>query len=263
MACDFEYVDTNQLFEADTNYGPIGVSPNDMPNEVSKLTGMERCIVTGLSLDLSAMKDVVAQTCTAAFHRKKGHIDCFENSTFTLQQVEDYFDIPEDYDPHNMNHTFRNKFTSEINEEVLNHGNDAIFELDDFMVLITHDECNESFQINLTNWVNPSPSHNPFVCYIMNEEQSDKWAQENRYMEHASKTMERIGEKPIQIFHATDKFKRGNHTFEARDIYQELNEKAYDHPVFLKFKGVYVIDRICGNYAILKLNNTNNRFIKQ
>lgn len=232
------------FYPADTDYGRIGdlcnVSANDMLNEVSKQTDMACSVETSTFPDLSAMAEIVARTCTVGFHKRKGYIDNDEQSVLTLQQLERLFGIPEQTEPDriNLNHTFRNRFTAEINQKILNNGYDAIFEADDFFIYIIH-ENGGNITLDSIGWQTPSLTHKPYVCYILTRKEIDRWTEENKWLEDASTMMDRISTKPILMFYAKEEIIRDNQKFSAMDIYNALHERAFDLPVLLEFMGVY------------------------
>lgn len=239
----------------------LAVYQSDMPDGLFKTGWQYKDVILSYdSLCDDAMKQVVARTCTAYFHRRKGYLDSDENSTMTLYELEKLFEIPEQTEPDciNLNHTFRNKFTTEINYNILNKGMDAIFETDDFFIYITH-ESGENFKLDSSGWHTPLPTHKPFVCYILSKEESERWAEENQYLEYASTMMERFSLKPILVFHAKKEIERGKHIFMAMDVYKALIQKTVESPVLLEFKGLYSAGNFDEN-GIRILYKTENRY---
>lgn len=254
MAFDFNDVETGDFFSRPLSFGRLGddhnVKPEDMPDNVSRQIELQRIVESSSFLDEDAMTKVVAHTCTAEFHKRKGYLDNDEQSALTLYQLERLYGLPEEYDPLNLNHTFRNKFISELNEKVLNGKSNALFELDEFFVLLYHldDNIGDSFSISSDGWSTPTSTHKWGIMYILTEKQGEEWEEENRFLDDCAQMIERISAKPVVVFQAKDEIKRSNYQFTARDIHAVLNEKIQmfqkepinpEFPVVLEFKGMF------------------------
>ncbi len=253
MAFDFDEDINDEFYPAisDAKIRDI-VRQYNLPDGIFKQSCNFKEVITSLDDDYNAMTEIVAQTCTARFHRHKGSLDCNEKSTLTLYELEKLFELPEEPEPNciNLNHTFRNQFTAEINQNILNKERyDAIFEGNKFFIYITH-ENDENLTINSNGWQTPTPIHKSWVLYCLTWELHDRRPEENQYLEYAATMMERIGSKPILVFHAKDKIERGNYMFKAREVYKSLNQKCYDFPVLLEFQGVYNASQSCSNEII-------------
>lgn len=216
----------NNYYVVDTDYGPIGrgnVLPVDMPDKVSERIGMERVIETGIPLDLEAMKEVVAQTCTAAFHRRKGYVDSTEQSAVTFRELLKLFDI----------HLRRN----------VRKMSDIIIELENCFIYICSGDCNEKVAINPVDF--EVHTDDRFIIYILNQNVVDKLQQEKEYRQRSEEIFERLTtknqKKPILVFRWIDSVERGNNTFFATDILRALDENGFEW--ILQFDGVYKYGR--------------------
>lgn len=213
---------TSNYNTADTDYGPIGrgnVLSVDMPDKVSERIGMVRTIVTGIPLDLEAMKEVVAQTCTAAFYRRKGYVDSTEQSAVTFRELLKLFEVESGRFPRSI-------------------GN-MVIELDDCFIYIRSDSSVKRVEINPSDF-NYS-SEKPLVLELVNQDVIDHWTREKEYIEQCEKIFERLTlskpKCPILVFNWVDSITRGNHSFSASDILQKLGEGGFEK--ILQFQGVY------------------------
>lgn len=249
-------------YSPDPDYGRLGdcnVTEGDMPDAVSKQTGMSMGVKTMSFPDSDAMIEIVAKTCTAEFHKHKGYIDCAEESAITLYQLERLFGLPDEHDPLNPTHTFRNHFISETNKHILDEQCLALFELDEIFILINQMDVENPFTITKEGWKSPSPTHKWGVIYVLNRKATEEWIAENQHLASCSTMIDRIYSKPVVVFKAKSSIKRGNLDFKAREIYSILKEKSHEFPVILQFKGVYKVDDVTDN-EMLPLRKVNGRF---
>lgn len=262
----FEFEEDNEKTEGDfftSEPDPTKIDellyPKDMPDVVTKQTRMSMGIETMTFPDSDAMIKIVAQTCTAEFHKHKGYLDCAEESTLSLSQLERLFGLPDEHDPLNPTHTFRNQFVSEINKHTLNEQCLALFELDEIFILINQMDVEDSFTIEKEGWKSPSPTHKWGVMYVLTRKTTEEWIAENQHLASCSTMIDRIYSKPVVVFKAENSIKRGNLDFKAREIYSILKEKSYEFPVLLQFTGVYKVDDVTDN-VLLPLRKVNGRF---
>ncbi len=224
MALNFKNINTNQFFVADTNYGTVrdNVLPNDMPDEVSKHTGMGRSIATGSSLDQNAMTDVVAQTCTAAFHKRKGYVDSARQSAITYRELLKLFDVKSGTSPKNIH--------------------DKIIEFDDYFIYIHSDSSDKEVVIDPANF--RVQSEDNIISVLVNQDVIDLWARKKEYREQCEKIFERLtsskSKKPILVFNWVDSVTRGKYSFPATAILRKLGEDGFEK--ILQFNGAYTLD---------------------
>ena len=95
MVLDFG--DINGGFTPPLSFGRLGapgnVKPENMPDNVSRQIELKRIVEASSFPDEDAMTKVVAHTCTAEFHKRKGYLDSEEQSALTFRELEKLFDI--------------------------------------------------------------------------------------------------------------------------------------------------------------------------
>ncbi len=241
MAFNFKNINTNQFFVADTNYGTVrdNVLPNDMPDEISKHTGMGRSIATGSSLDPNAMTEVVAQTCTAAFHKRKGYIDSAKQSAITYRELLKLFDVKSGTSPKNIH--------------------DKIMEFDDYFVYIHSGSYDKEIVINPADFRVQSEDH--IISVLVNQDVIDLWARKKEYRVQCEKIFERLtsskSKKPILVFNWVDSVTRGEHLFPASAILRKLEEDGFEK--ILQFNGAYTLDHEDRSGRLI-IQRNNSRF---
>ena len=232
---DIELYDYGSLFDEDSefyppnlSYGRLGapgnVASKEMPDNVSLKIELKRLVETSSFPDEDAMtKDamtkVVAYTCMAEFHIRKGYLDSGEQSALTFRELEKLFDIHLPNKPINLAN-----------------------------ILIEHEDCyiyihsgNDSDKITIDPTEFEVPKDERFIIYVLNQDVIDKLQQEKEYIQHCEEIFERLTDKdqtkPVLAFRWVDNICRGDYMFSAPAILMKLNET--DLEWILQFEGVY------------------------
>lgn len=231
MAYNFEGIEDEEFYEADTHYGPLGevrnVSQKDMPDAVSQQAGLRESVATSWAPDdggttrnmHDAMTEIVAKTCTAQFHKRKGYVDSDEASSITFNELLRLFDIQ------------LHKSITRIS--------DVIIELEDCFIYCHSGDAHEKLTINPDDL--KAPSDDRKIIYILTQDVIDHLNREREYREHCEKVIERLATKrtgkPILVFRWADSILRGGRSFSAPAILMKLNETGFEK--ILCFQGVY------------------------
>lgn len=207
---------------AESDYGQLGALVNEakgnMPDSVSKQTGMSMDVETMSFPDLDAMYKIVAQTCTAEFHKRKGYVDSIEESAITFNELLKLFDIK----LHNN--------TTKVS--------DIIIELEDVFIYVYAGDINEKTVISPDDF--KAPSDDRLILYVLNQEVIDHLNSEKEYRELCETILDRLTadkSKPKLIFHWVKNISRGDYSFSASEILRKLGETGFEY--ILQFQGVY------------------------
>lgn len=227
MSFDFgEIENTGDFYDA--NYTLTikdRIRRENMPDNISSQmnfcngSGSIRGIKTTSFPDSNAMTEIVAQTCMAEYHKRKGYIDSVEESAITFNELLKLFRI--------KLHRSTNMIA------------DIIIELEDCFIYIYSGKLREKIVINPADF--KAPSDDRIIVYVYNQDIHDRLTQEREYFEQCEKIFERLTEKkskkPILIFHWVDSIIRNDVTFPAPDILNKLGENGFEK--ILCFQGVY------------------------
>ena len=245
MAHKFEDTIDEEFYTADTSCcGRLGASsnvkPENIPDNVSLQIELKKIVETSSFPDEDAMTKVVARTCTAEFHKRKGYLDSEEQSALTFRELEKLFDIHLPDDPV----VFANIYN-------------IIIELEDCYIYIS-ESCGDNFTINPAEFKYPSDDR--LIIYVLNQEVLDKLHQEQEWRLRCQTMFERLTSaehrKPVLTFHWVDSVRRGNHIFSAPQILRKLDEDGVEH--ILQFEGIYEADDVIDNGTI-HLHKANSR----
>ena len=225
MAFEFDGIGNGGFPPPPLRYGRLRdcVLPKDMPDNVSWQIELKRIVETSSFPDEDAMTKVVARTCTAEFHKRKGYLDSEEQSALTFRELEKLFDI---------------------------HLPDKPIDLAN--ILIEHEDCyiyihsgNDSDKITINPAEFKVPADERFIIYILNQDVIDKLQQEKKYIQHCEEIFDRLTakdqKKPVLVFRWVDDICRGDYMFSAPAILMKLNEHGFEQ--ILQFQGIYTYSR--------------------
>ena len=241
MVLDFG--DINGGFTPPLSFGRLGapgnVKPENMPDNVSRQIELKRIVEASSFPDEDAMTKVVAHTCTAEFHKRKGYLDSEEQSALTFRELEKLFDIHFPDKP--------------INPAYI------LIEHEDCYTYIHSENCGDNFTINPAEFTYPSDDR--LIIHVLNQEVLDKLHQEQEWRLRCQTIFERLTSaehrKPVLTFHWVDSVRRGNYIFSAPQILRKLDEDGVEH--ILQFEGIYEADNVMGNGSI-HLHKANSRY---
>lgn len=243
MAFEFDDIEAGG-FNPPLTYGRLGdshnVSPKDMPDNVSRQIELKRIVETSSFPDEDAMTKVVALTCKAEFHRRKGYLDSGEQSALTFRELEKLFDIhlPD-------------------NPVMFANIDNIIIELEDCYIYIS-ESCGDNFTINPAEFTYPSDDR--LIIYVLNQGVLDKLHQGQEWRLRCQTILKRLKsaehKKPVLTFHWIDSVRRGNYIFPAAQILRKLDEDGVE--CILQFEGVYEAGDVMDNGSI-HLHKVNRR----
>lgn len=216
---DYGSDEDSEFYTTGLSYGRLGapgnVASKDMPDNISRKIELKRLVETSSFPDEDAMTKVVAYTCMAEFHIRKGYLDSREQSALTFRELEKLFDIHLPNKPINLAN-----------------------------ILIEHEDCymyihsgNDSDKITIDPAEFEVPKDERFIIYVLNQDVIDKLQQEKEYIQHCEEIFERLTAKPVLAFRWVDNICRGDYMFSAPAILMKLNET--DLEWILQFEGVY------------------------
>ncbi len=227
---DIELYDYGSLFDedsefytADLSYGRLGapgnVASKDMPDNVSRKIELKRHVETYSFPDDDAMTKVVAHTCMAEFHIRKGYLDSGEQSALTFRELEKLFDI-------------------HLPDKPVKFAN-IIIKLEDCYIYTHSGACNDEITINPIDF--KAPTDDRLIIHILNQDVVDKLQQEKEYLQRSETIFERLTAKdqtkPVLVFRWVNNICRGDYAFSAPAILMKLNETGFEK--ILQFDGVY------------------------
>lgn len=232
MAFEFKDVkdeETEDFYPANitTSVRNVVVLPCCLPDGVFDNECQNKDVLT-TDYSVSALKNiklqVIAQTCTADFHRRKGYLDSDENSIITFYELLRLFDV-------------------NLPDKLIKIP-DIIIEHDDCFIYVCSDAPkNNKVAIDPTEF--EFPSNDRLIIYVMNDTVNEKLNQETEYRKHCETIFERLtdkeSKKPILVFNWIDKVNRGGLVFSATEILRILGEDGFEN--ILSFQGIHKYSR--------------------
>lgn len=221
MAFEFDNIEDGGIYDPPKTCGRLGdnVSPKNMPDNVSRQVELQRSVDTSSFPDIDAMTKVVAHTCMAEFHKRKGYLDSKEESALTFRELEKLLDIHLPDKPINIDN--------------------ILIEHEDCYIYIHSGDYSDIITINPAEF--KVPADDRFIIYVLNQDVIDKLQQEEEYIQRCEEIFDRLTakdqKKPVLVFRWVDNICRGDYPFSAPAILKELNETGFEW--ILQFEGVY------------------------